>query len=262
MGNKMRFINNAHQKLTNCYAKNFFCNTVFRLALYASKDIKAGTELFFNYNYPKELTLNFQQPKGSSVVAVKQTAKKPKQKPKSKPSTPSSLGQRRDEEEQRLVKVEILKKARAEKARRRAAREAEQALQDSASGDRPGPRRARKTAPNEQHQRLTELKPSKGGTKTGRRPSSRNHVGADEDSPGVSLSADSQDTEDAYEVPLSDEDKAVEDAENITTRRKQGKAKKRPTMAPVIAVKKKRGGPRPGAGRKRKRPIVFNSDDE
>jgi hypothetical protein len=41
--------------------------------------------------------------------------------------------------------------------------------------------------------------------------------------------------------------------------------KSAPSSAPVMAVKKvkkKMGGARPGAGRKRKRPLVLNSDDE
>jgi SET domain-containing protein len=79
MGNKLRFINNADEKYTNCCPKNLLCNTVFRIALFATTDIKAGTELYFNYNYPKEKTAQFKQPNGK-VVAVKQTKKKSKMK--------------------------------------------------------------------------------------------------------------------------------------------------------------------------------------
>ena len=72
MGNKLRFINNADDKYTNCSPKNLLCNTVFRIALFATRDIKAGTELYFNYNYPKEKTAQFKQP-NAKAVAVKQT---------------------------------------------------------------------------------------------------------------------------------------------------------------------------------------------
>ncbi|KAF2032179.1 SET domain-containing protein, partial [Setomelanomma holmii] len=71
MGNKVRFINNANKNLTNCHPKVLLCNTVFRVALYASVDIEAGTEFFFHYNYPEEMTMHFKQPKGK-VFAVKQ----------------------------------------------------------------------------------------------------------------------------------------------------------------------------------------------
>jgi len=75
MGNKLRFINNADKKFTNCSPKNLLCNQVNRIGLFASTNIKAGKELFFDYNYPKSLTETFRQPNQapSSVVAVKKT---------------------------------------------------------------------------------------------------------------------------------------------------------------------------------------------
>jgi SET domain-containing protein len=79
MGNKLRFINNADDKYTNCCPKNLLCNTVFRIALFATTDIKAGIELYFNYNYPKEKTAQFKQP-NAKVVAVKQVKQKAKRK--------------------------------------------------------------------------------------------------------------------------------------------------------------------------------------
>jgi SET domain-containing protein len=79
MGNKLRFINNADEKFTNCSPKNLLCNTVFRIALFTTTDIKAGTELYFNYNYPKEKTAQFRQPNGK-VVAVKQNKQKARKK--------------------------------------------------------------------------------------------------------------------------------------------------------------------------------------
>ncbi|KAF2254921.1 SET domain-containing protein, partial [Trematosphaeria pertusa] len=62
VGNKTRFINNADPRFTNCYAKNRLCNTVSRIGMFANTDIKAGTELFFNYSYPKEQTKYFKEP--------------------------------------------------------------------------------------------------------------------------------------------------------------------------------------------------------
>jgi SET domain-containing protein len=79
MGNKLRFINNADEKFTNCSPKNLLCNTVFRIALFATTDIKAGTELYFNYNYPEEKTSQFKQPNGK-VVVVKQNKQKARKK--------------------------------------------------------------------------------------------------------------------------------------------------------------------------------------
>jgi hypothetical protein len=39
-------------------------------------------------------------------------------------------------------------------------------------------------------------------------------------------------------------------------------AKSAPVIVAVKKVKKKMGGARPGAGRKRKRPVIINSEDE
>ena len=54
VGNKTRFINNADKKFSNCTPKILLCNTVLRTGLFASKNLKAGTELFFDYYYPEE----------------------------------------------------------------------------------------------------------------------------------------------------------------------------------------------------------------
>lgn len=86
MGNKMRFINNADEKFSNCKSKIMLCNTVFRIGLYAKVDIKAGTELFFNYNYPVEFMQGFTQP-NDKLTAVGQTVSS---KVKNKSSTMSS----------------------------------------------------------------------------------------------------------------------------------------------------------------------------
>ncbi|EKG21255.1 hypothetical protein MPH_01398 [Macrophomina phaseolina MS6] len=57
-GNKLRFINNS-AKSPNCMPKVLLCNTVVRIGMFAIKDIKAGEELFFNYNYPIDVTKHF-----------------------------------------------------------------------------------------------------------------------------------------------------------------------------------------------------------
>ncbi|KAF2643347.1 hypothetical protein P280DRAFT_446843 [Massarina eburnea CBS 473.64] len=64
-GNKTRFINNADKQFSNCYARTVFCNTVNRIALYASENIKAGTELFFDYGYDEKQKKDFKQPSQS-----------------------------------------------------------------------------------------------------------------------------------------------------------------------------------------------------
>ncbi|PVH94940.1 SET domain-containing protein [Periconia macrospinosa] len=60
--NKSRFINNADPEYTNCYPKDKLCNGVHRLGIYASTNIKAGTELYFHYGYSEEEMKNFKQP--------------------------------------------------------------------------------------------------------------------------------------------------------------------------------------------------------
>jgi len=48
MGNKLRFINHARER-TNCVAKIRMVNCVYRIGFWATKHIKAGEELFFDY---------------------------------------------------------------------------------------------------------------------------------------------------------------------------------------------------------------------
>jgi SET domain-containing protein len=50
-GNKMRFINNS-SKFDNCVGQNMLSDQQIRIGMYALKDIKAGEEFFFNYNWP------------------------------------------------------------------------------------------------------------------------------------------------------------------------------------------------------------------
>lgn len=48
-GNKVRFINHAADKQANIYPRIIMVNTVFRIALYGKRKIKAGQELLFDY---------------------------------------------------------------------------------------------------------------------------------------------------------------------------------------------------------------------
>uniref|UniRef100_A0A0N4ZL85 [Histone H3]-lysine(27) N-trimethyltransferase n=1 Tax=Parastrongyloides trichosuri TaxID=131310 RepID=A0A0N4ZL85_PARTI len=57
-GNACRFINHSDTN-ANVAAKIVVISGMQRIALYASKNITAGEELFFNYNYSKNQTKNF-----------------------------------------------------------------------------------------------------------------------------------------------------------------------------------------------------------
>ncbi|KAL1796875.1 hypothetical protein ACET3X_005415 [Alternaria dauci] len=292
MGNKLRFINNADDKFTNCSPKNLLCNTVFRIALFATRDIKAGTELYFNYNYPKEKTAQFKQP-NAKAVAVKQT----KQKTKKRKSLTSSQPIK-----DRSRVLAATAKAREAKAAKRAAAEAmlESSNAHTATRRYSGTLKARKTATGEPGRKKVQTSMANG--------LSRNESTNTDTDTGVDVEAeasdaeipgtiDSQSTEtsqyvqdsddeadeyvfttpededeDADEVfePASDDEDMIGPDKGTATRIRRGPGRPRKRMsdmAPVIAVKNKKtkakkGGPRPGAGRKRKRPIVTNSDDE
>ena len=90
----MRFINNADPKFTNCYVKNLLCNTVHRIGLYASMNIKPGTEMFFHYGYKKEQTKEFKQPRRPAKEDTKTSKVVPDKsriEPVSSPSSSSSI---------------------------------------------------------------------------------------------------------------------------------------------------------------------------
>ncbi|KAF1841831.1 uncharacterized protein K460DRAFT_379824 [Cucurbitaria berberidis CBS 394.84] len=241
MSNKTRFTNNAPKGLTNCEAKNLLCNTVFRLGLYATKDIKAGTELYFHYNYSTEATRDFKQPKGT-VVAVKHTAKPTKRKANGKSS--DSLYQ-------------------SSRAKKRTAKIAEKAFQDPTNSRLSWSQNALKTAPSERSSRHQHLRVSQRHGRVGRttRRSSAAHMEGGESNHDVASaeSHEPQATTSTQEVQATDEDNegtAIEESGNDMIRRTRGKARKTPSST-VVAVE----GGRPGSSRKRKRPVVFNSDD-
>lgn len=272
MGNKLRFINNADDKYTNCAPRNLLCNTVFRIALFATTNIKAGTELYFNYNYPKEKTAQFKQPNGK-VVAIKETKQKVK-----RVDAGSKISQPVVERDRSRI-LAATAKARAAKAAKRAAmleEEARLALAKSL----PGPFRARKTATGTPGvKRASKLRNS-----LCRNESTGSDTGLDiEVSDGeMSVAGTSQETTTSQYVEDTDEDEkfitgdSQENGDEDVRRsvrhgsavgcRRPGRPRKRGSdVAPVMATERRSGnlgGARPGADRKRKRPVILNSDDE
>ncbi|KAI4653958.1 hypothetical protein J4E93_001726 [Alternaria ventricosa] len=285
MGNKLRFINNADDKYTNCGPKNLLCNTVFRIALFATRDIKAGTELFFNYNYPKEKTEQFKQP-NAKIVAVKQT----KQKTKKRESL-TSLSQPIEDRSRILAATA---KAREAKAAKRKEAMLQEGGVEPATRRRSGTLQARKAATSKPG-RKTVRKSKRGGLNRNESTGSDTGMDAEASDPEIpeippviesqstQTSLYVQDTEaedDEFILPDTQEDEeqdvaepASEDDEppgrSTRSRRAPVRPRKRGSdVAPVVAVKqavkqkKGKGGARPGAGRKRKRPVIANSDDE
>jgi len=119
-----------------------------------------------------------------------------------------------------------------------------------------------------------ELKASEDAAAWGASDSVSNLVVQETDEDEDFVPNDSQEAADPYDFPTDVEDDDFDlgmgrQTGNIGPRRpgrpRARLAKSAPTSAPVVAVKKvkkKMGGARPGAGRKRKRPVVVNSDDE
>ena len=273
MGNKLRFINNADDKYTNCAPRNLLCNTVFRIALFATTNIKAGTELYFNYNYPKEKTAQFKQPNGK-VVAVKENKQKAKKV--------DGIAKRKQpgEERDRSRVLAATAKARAAKAAKRQAM-LEEAARLAAARPSSGPFRAHKTAT------VTPVpKPgSRLRQRVSRNESAESDTGLDGDASDAEASAAnaSQETAASQYVGETDEDDEefmVDDTEenqnketrpwarcsSTMSRNGPGRPRKRASdVAPMMVSQRKTGkmgGARPGAGRKRKRPVILNSDDE
>jgi hypothetical protein len=280
MGNKLRFINNADDKYTNCGPKNLLCNTVFRIALFATRDIKAGTELYFNYNYPKEKTEEFKQP-NAKIVAVKHT----KQKAKKRESL-TSLSQPIEDRSRILAATAKAREAKA--AKRRAAMLQEGGVEPD-TRKLSGTLQARKAATSKPG-RKTVRKSKRGGLNRNESTGSDTGVDVEASDPEIPRVIETQSTQASLYVQDTDEDDGEfilpdtqEDEEeqevgepasynegtvgrSTRSRRGPGRPRKRASdVAPVVAVKQTKstkGGARPGAGRKRKRPVILNSDDE
>ncbi|KAF2131922.1 hypothetical protein P153DRAFT_285701 [Dothidotthia symphoricarpi CBS 119687] len=225
MGNKTRFMNNADDKFTNCKSKILLCNTVFRIGIYAESDIKAGTELFFNYHYTKEQMQNFKRPDGK-VIAIKQTVN-PKGKSKSsatashKPPLPAHLVH----PAAKPRKLQTSKNSRTARAAKRATQLSEQALRNSF---------------------------------TSHPISDTDHDGewADVDADTSQQGDTAAEASDVYDMPGDSPD-------DSTSRHKLSKRRTRVRgMSSVVAVKTKKDGARSSVLRsKRKRPMV-SSDEE
>jgi hypothetical protein len=88
---------------------------------------------------------------------------------------------------------------------------------------------------------------------------------SDEEDDDFILGNTLEEEEEDFDIPISD---AEEDTivEGTPKRRGPGRPRKMVSgmsgTTPVVAVRKKKGGARPGAGRKRKRPVITNSDDD
>jgi hypothetical protein len=260
------------------YSKVLLCNSVFRIALCARVNIKAGTELFFCYGYDAKLTQKYKQPK-SNVVAVKDVVKsavkvqvKTKKSSSHKSSTPSIPGDASE------AKRKALAKARAIKAEKRAATRAESSSQD-ANSHRTGLQQARKTAASMPHhsrtvratERRDRVKTVRGSGMVEDSNASESAMDVDDDnmSEKVVQETDNEDDEFMPEGGLQEgpeandphlNDAEEEDMDRESRPRRQLKLVK--SAQSVVAVKKKMGGARTGAGRKRKLRVILNSEDE
>jgi hypothetical protein len=240
---------------------------VHRLGFYASKDIVAGTELFFNYGYPDDTTRDFIEPSGKKstganvgkpigggeLVPVKSGLKTGNASSSSR-RTQSSLGRRN-----------ITRRPRSHQT-------ASNSTELAGSSQR-----AKKFAPNSSFPvprrvlHRSNFHPSDGmyqyerfnftanciNSGTGNAPSSE---------PAEPQEVQESDDEDDYipeereedniDTPVADDAMDLDDAGDAT------ESLPGRSIASVVPVKrkKKKGGVRPGAGRKRKLPIP--SDDE
>jgi hypothetical protein len=271
-GNKTRFVNNSSRESANCESKNLLCNTVHRIGLYATKDIPPGTELFFHYGYAESQTKNFKEPgvnKSTKVVVVK-----------TKATTTSSLLKTQQGSRARLSTPERRKQTEKARAARHTRNTEAQAATPDLTDPAIGQKRARKSI-----LKAESMKRTRGTHRTdadisdGKYPKEMFNSIADSavlvNMPSTQSSApvESQelvtsDPEDVY-VPDDEEDAAMDDCDQpvlddddvVGGSSGSLPVRIRRAMAPVVAVKRpgKRGGARPGAGRKRKK---FPSEEE
>jgi len=54
IGSHMKLVNNSFDLMTNCYARILQVRDSHRIALFASRPIREGEELFFDYGYTAE----------------------------------------------------------------------------------------------------------------------------------------------------------------------------------------------------------------
>jgi hypothetical protein len=238
-----------------------FCNTVFRVALYANTDIKAGTELFFNYNYPEEMTKYFKQPKGK-VVAVKQVVNQPsKAKSKRATSHSSSNNDTTSNSAETHVDRPWVKEALA-KARAGQADAAPATVRGKTASQ---PKQARKSASGPSSFKTPNVLGGRGRTGGAQSSNSREASAASQSGAETNDNARGRNTVTPILIVQDTDEEANTDAEigehgdarRRPSRPRAGMAKK---SAPIVAVKKLK---RSSVGRlKRKRPFIVNSDDE
>lgn len=254
------------------------------MALIASRNIKAGTELFFNYNYPKYLTKNFKQPQ-AKVVAIKQLVNGTSKAGKNRASSHASSNN--DDRRSAVTNPAVIAataKARAAKKAIREARLAEQGIaavppKNASRTSRP----ARKSAGSSGFQLVPRDASARGRSRQARGSASRTEsaasapvtesIGAgsvrrrrsantpvveetDNEHAGYGVHSDSEGSGHESQAETGDQD---------ATSRSSSRLRRIPTrFAEVMAVKevKKKSRLRSLVGTKRKRPVVLNSDDE
>jgi hypothetical protein len=272
--------------------------------LYANTDIEAGSELFFHYNYPEEMTKNFKQPKGK-VVAVKQITKQiNKVNSKRALSRASSNSDAVPSHSGAPIEKPWIREACA-KARAAKAAKREAMLAANGTNTTIAPKQARKSASDQNTFGSSKdanvrrrLKPGSGLERRNESTASRSAMDSDDDKhrrgrsrPALEVQDTDEEGEDGdvrldngrgrrranaaeasgFDEEAEDGDSRVNASNTDANPRRSGRSRSRPRrfeLAPVVVVKevkkvkKKMGGARPGAGRKRKRPVIFNSDDE
>ena len=81
-GGKARFIN--HSGEPNCEPRVLFVNGEQRIGFFAKQDIKAETELLFNYRYNESIINEYIEKPPKTVEWTKEEEEEPKAKPKKK----------------------------------------------------------------------------------------------------------------------------------------------------------------------------------
>lgn len=248
-GNKLRYINNAHERLANCRAKTIFCNGVYRTALYTKKSLEPGTELFFHYGYPESVTKYFKQPKGS-VYAVKNVVKPSDGKSATaKKSRPTKV----QKTSEYPAPLKLANRSRAQRAQERASRSTSRT---NSVGMTTRQGLARDTIDQERESDSSESQ--------------------QENDPEAQVESDAQETASSHVVPETDEeiDSELDPSQEqdvpsgrLSTGRKEPHVATQPMgeraikSSSVMAIKEKRRGLRNGVARKRKHQFFLNSDE-
>ena len=101
-GNEVRFVN--HSDTPNCFTTSRVAQGMVRIGFYADRTIKKGEEMYFNYNYSKEIQeVMFHMSPEQRVLKFqmemeKRKTTKMKDTKKSRPSTSTAMDSGSDEE--------------------------------------------------------------------------------------------------------------------------------------------------------------------